>query len=575
MDDSTEDSAPLGTTPPGVVHVYQKYDPRLVPPPSQPPADLVSPAFEHMLRHGTGRKFTEEELANAIRLDPSQIRNLGPSIEHLREILKRKKEKILATHSTAEVVREAEAAVDSQARATHPPGELRKEFNKAVRERQLADLEDLWYRAGDERSPFASQMLNLMERLGEQYQVEELAAKYPFRGNEPMTVPEALEVKQTLEAIDKLLEQLDEAEKTARLAVIDMEELARFTEPEDVADLGRLQKEIQQLLKHLAEQQGLVEGASGGLDLTPRAYRLFQRKLLSKIFDKLRDSRSGRHPVPVEGDGVTETAATRPFEHGDSSAHLDLPGSFVNAMVRQGAPATRGLDRRDLVVHRTRKTPRCATVVLLDMSGSMRYDGLYMNVKRMGLALDGLIRSEFPGDYLQFVEMYSLAKPRHSSEIVSLMPRPVSLFDPVVRLRADLSRKDLDEDTIPAHFTNIQHGLSLARKFLAGQETPNRQVILITDGLPTAHLEKQFLYLLYPPDPRTEEATLREAGYCAREGVTINIFLLQSWNQTSEDVQFAYRLAKSTNGRVFFPSGKDLDRFVVWDYLSHRRSIIH
>jgi uncharacterized protein with von Willebrand factor type A (vWA) domain len=116
--------------------------------------------------------------------------------------------------------------------------------------------------------------------------------------------------------------------------------------------------------------------------------------------------------------------------------------------------------------------------------------------------------------------------------------------------------------------------LNLARKFLAGQDTPNRQVILITDGLPTAHLEKQFLYLLYPPDPRTEEATLREAGLCAREGVTINIFLLQSWNQTSEDVQFAYRLAKSTNGRVFFPSGRDLDRFVVWDYLSHRRTII-
>jgi uncharacterized protein with von Willebrand factor type A (vWA) domain len=208
------------------------------------------------------------------------------------------------------------------------------------------------------------------------------------------------------------------------------------------------------------------------------------------------------------------------------------------------------------------------------MSGSMRYDGLYMNVKRMGLALDGLIRSEFPGDYLQFIEMSSLAKPRRSSEIVALMPKHVTLFDPVVRLRADLSRPDLDESSIPAHFTNIQHGLNLARKFLAGQDTPNRQVILITDGLPTAHLEKQFLYLLYPPDPRTEEATLREAGLCAREGVTINIFLLQSWNQTSEDVQFAYRLAKSTNGRVFFPSGRDLDRFVVWDYLSHRRTII-
>jgi len=575
MEDHVEDEAPRGTTPPGVVHVYQKYDPRLVPPPSRPAPDMVSPAFEQMLKYGSSRKFTEEELANAIRLDPSQIRGLGPSIEHLREILLRRKDKILATHSTDEVRKDSEKAVDAGAKATRPPDNLRKEFNKAVRERQLSELEDLWYRSGDERSPFATQMLKLMEAMANHYLVEELAAKYPFRGLEPLTVPQALEIKEELEAIDKLLEQLAEAEKTARLAVIDMEELARFTEPEDVADLGKLQREIQQWLKQMAEQQGLAEGASGKIELTPRAYRLFQGKLLSRIFDKLRDSRSGRHPVPVEGDGATETAATRPYEHGDSAAHLDLPGSFINAMLRQGGSGSVSLDRRDLIVHRTRKTPRCATVVLLDMSGSMRYDGLYVSVKRMGLALDGLIRSEFPGDYLQFIEMYSLAKPRHASEIVSLMPRPVSLFDPVVRLRADLSRKDLDEDAIPAHFTNIQHGLSLSRKFLAGRDTPNRQVIVITDGLPTAHLEKQFLYLLYPPDPRTEDATLREAGLCAREGITINIFLLQSWNQTSEDVQFAYRLAKSTRGRVFFPSGKDLDRFVVWDYLSHRRSIIN
>lgn len=568
------DIAEERNTPPGVIHVYQKYDPRLVPPPSQPPPDMVSPAFEHMLRHGTNRRFTEEELANAIKLDPSQIRNLGPSIEHLREILTKRKEKILDTYSTDEVLKEADQAVTSQARASKPPGPLTKEFNKAVRERQLGDLESLWYRIGDERSPFATQVLNLMERMGELYQIDELAAKYPFRGITPMTVPQALEIKEILEAIDKLLAQLEEAEKTAQLGIIDLDELARFTEPEDVESLGQLQKDIQNLLKHLAEQQGLVEGEGGALNLSPQAYRLFQRKLLSQIFDKLRDSRTGRHPVHVEGDGVTESAATRSFEHGDSPAHLDLPSSFINAMLRQGTSSPLRLQHRDLMVHRTHKTPRCATVVLLDMSGSMRYDGLYMNVKRMGLALDGLIRSEFPGDYLQFIEMSSLAKPRHSSEIVSLMPKHVTLFDPVVRLRADLSRPDLDESSIPAHFTNIQHGLNLARKFLAGQETPNRQVILITDGLPTAHLEKQFLYLLYPPDPRTEEATLREAGLCAREGVTINIFLLQSWNQTSEDVQFAYRLAKSTNGRVFFPSGRDLDRFVVWDYLSHRRTII-
>lgn len=575
MDDSPEDAPPPGITPPGIVHSYQKYDPRLVPPPTQPPPDLVSPAFEHMLRHGPGRRFTREELANAIRLDPSQIRNLGPSIQFLREILRRKKEKILATHSTARVRRDAEAAVDRQAAAATPPAGLSREFDKAVRERQLADLEDLWYRTGDKAPSFSTRLLKLMERLGDHYLVEELAARYSFTGREPLTVPEALEAKQTLETIDKLLEQLDEAEKTARLAVIDLEELARFTEPEDLADIGRLRDDIRRLLDHLAEQQGLVDGESGGLDLTPQAYRIFQNKLLSRIFDQLRDSRTGRHPVSVEGDGVSETASTRAFEHGDSIAHLDLAGSFINALLRRGSePGTR-LDRRDLVVHRTRKSPRCATAVLLDMSGSMRYDGLYMDVKRMGLALEGLIRTEFPGDFLQFIEISSLARPRHPSEIVGLMPRPVRLFDPVVRLRADLSRPDLDEESIPEHFTNIQHGLSLARRFLAGRDTPNRQVILITDGLPTAYLERQYLYLLYPPDPRTEEATLREGGLCAREGITINIFLLQSWNQTSEDVRFAYRLAKGTRGRVFFPSGRDLDRFVVWDYLSHRRSIIH
>ena len=95
------------------------------------------------------------------------------------------------------------------------------------------------------------------------------------------------------------------------------------------------------------------------------------------------------------------------------------------------------------------------------------------------------------------------------------------------------------------------------------------------DGLPTAHFEQQILYLLYPPDPRTENATLREGQLCRREGITINLFLLPSWSQTEEDVRFAYRLAESTKGRVFFTAGRDLDRYVVWDYLSRRREIVH
>jgi uncharacterized protein with von Willebrand factor type A (vWA) domain len=208
------------------------------------------------------------------------------------------------------------------------------------------------------------------------------------------------------------------------------------------------------------------------------------------------------------------------------------------------------------------------------MSGSMRYDGQYINVKRMGLALDGLIRTEYPGDSLQFIELYTFAKPRHVSDIPSLMPKPVTLFSPVVQLRADMSKPDISELQLPPHFTNIQHGLQLARRFLSVQDSPNRQIVLITDGLPTAHFEGKMLYLLYPPDPRTESATMREAMLCAREGITINIFLLSTWNQSEDDVRFAYRVAESTRGRVFFTAGSELDRYVIWDYIKRRRSIV-
>ena len=159
-------------------------------------------------------------------------------------------------------------------------------------------------------------------------------------------------------------------------------------------------------------------------------------------------------------------------------------------------------------------------------------------------------------------------------EVIDLLPKPVTISDPVVRFRIDMSREDISEHQIPPHFTNIQHALQLSRKFLVNQDTPNRQIILITDGLPTAHFDQQWLYLLYPPDLLTEQATMREGMLCAREGITINMFLVPSWSQSEEDIRFAYRLAESTTGRVFFTAGSDLDRCVVWDYVNRRREML-
>jgi uncharacterized protein with von Willebrand factor type A (vWA) domain len=558
----------------GIIHIYQKYDPVEFPSPTAEPPDLVSPAFEHLLMYGDMRELTEEELANAIHLDPRQIKNLGPSIDALMDMLRERKRRILETYETDTVQNEARVNYETQARDMQPPSKLAKRFSEAVREEQIVDLEGLWYAAGDERSRFAQDLLKLTERLGEKYQVEELAAKYEFTGRTSMTVPEALEIKRELEAIDKLLEQLKEAAKTAQIGIIDMELLSEFAEPGDIEQLSALQQQIQDYLREAAERQGLEQGKRGGFQMTPKAYRLFQSRLLSEIFSQLEASRSGRHQGPILGEGATEMQQTKPYEFGDSVTHMDIPATLVNAMLRNGPGLPVRLKPADIEIHRTRNNPKCATAVLLDMSGSMRYGGQYINVKRMGLALDGLIRSEYPGDFIQFIEMYTFAKPRQVSEIASLMPKPVTVYDPWVRLKADMSNPNVSEHRIPPHFTNIQHGLHLSRRFLGAQDTPNRQVIIITDGLPTAHFEGQILYMLYPPDPLTETATLREAQLCAREGITINIFLLSSWNQSPEDVRFAYDVAESTKGRVFFVAGRELDRYVVWDYITRKKQII-
>lgn len=536
---------------------------------------MASAAMEHMLNYGDMREFTEEELANAIEIDPSQIHGFIFGIDNIMQRLRERKAKILATYETEHVQKLASQQFKDEAKKGKPPAKLSKDYHQAIADEQLAALEELYFPASKQDKDFARHVVKLSDILGQKYLVEDLASRYTFTGEEKLTVPAAIEVRQELLEIDELLKQLEEARKNARLATINMEALERYAEQEDLEQLRNMTRAVNEYLKDLAEQQGLEKDTNtGGFKLTPKAIKLFQSKVLSTIFSQLQEGRSGRHQGPIIGEGAVEMQATKPYEFGDSVAQMDIPQTLINSMLRQGNERPLRLHTDDIVVHKTKNNPKAATCMLLDMSGSMRYGILYVSVKRMALALEGLIRKEFPGDYLQFIEMYTLAKPRHPSEIASLLPKPVTLFQPVVRLKADLSKPNISELDLPPHFTNIQHALQQARMFLSGRDTPNRQVVLITDGLPTAHMEGSQLFLLYPPDRRTEEATLREAKLCEREGITINIFLLSSWNQSEEDVRFAYRLAESTKGRVFFVAGKDLDRYVVWDYLQRRRSIV-
>lgn len=559
----------------GVVHTYQKYDPGKFPSPTQPPPDFVSPAFEHALMHGSYRELTEEELARAIELDPSQIAGLGPSLDHLRAMLEERKRKILEKYETHSVHKKANKAYENSAARAQPPKQLRSLFNKAVAGQQIYLLESLYYEVGNDTDRFAAQLVHVIEHLGNKYQIDELVSKYDFTGSTRMTVPEALEIKEELEEIDELLKQLGEAAKNAKIGLIDMEKLGKFASTEDMGSLEEMRNQIENMVREMAERQGLErDGASGGFRLTPQAHKIFQGKLLERIFSSLQPGRTGRHTGRIEGEGSVELPQTKQYEFGDSLANIDTTQTVINAVLRDPGADPIRLKTADIEVHRTRNSPKCGTVVIMDMSGSMRYDGQYMNVKRMALALQGLITGEYPGDFLRFIEMYTFARMRSASEIVELMPKPVTIHDPWVRLRADMSRDDISEQQIHPHFTNIQHALRLARQNLATVDTPNKQILLITDGLPTAHFEDSMLYMLYPPDTRTEEATMREGNLCQRDGIVINMFLVPSWSQSEEDIRFAYRLAENTRGRVFFTAGKDLDRFVVWDYIDRKREIL-
>ncbi len=560
----------------GIIHTYLGYDPAEFPSPTAPGGaggDAASAFLDHMLMYGGRRKFTERELAEAIRIDPSQIRGLGPSLEAIRAMLEERKRRILSTYEIGSAQQAAQRAYADEASQvagrTDLPPKSADAVTRALSEAQLADLERL-HRRIPGGTGLSRALMRAIARLRDAYTVDGISSRYAFTGREPMDVPKAIAVGEELARIDELLRQIEEALKNAKPAVIDMDMLSEFATPESMDELRDVQRRVNELLRKMADEAGL-ERSPDGYRASPSALRAYQKRLLAVIFSDLADGRRGRHDHVHSPDGAIELPSTRPYSFGDSPAHIDVPQSMLNAVARTGQarPAA-----EDLEVHRTRRSPKCATALILDMSGSMRYGGQYIACKKMALALDALIRSEYPGDILHVIEMYTLARMRRPGEIIELMPKPVSIGDPVVRLRADMSDPNVTEMDLPLHFTNIQRALAMARQSLGASDAGTRQVVLLTDGLPTAHFEGSQLLMLYPPDPRTERETMREAMRCAQQGIVINIVLLPSWSQSEEDVRFAQRLAEATGGRVMFVGGEELDRLVVWDYLSMRRSVI-
>ncbi len=334
----------------------------------------------------------------------------------------------------------------------------------------------------------------------------------------------------------------------------------------EALDRLKLSPEERAALEKLFEE-GLLEKAGVRWRLTPRAINRMQRRALMEVFTQLRKGGRDGHETTHPGAGGERMDGTKPYEFGDSVSELDAGATVRNAVSRNGPGLPIRISERDFEVHRSETQSDCSTVLLLDLSGSMYRYGRYLHAKKCAMAMHALIRQRFPRDTIDIVGFYSAAAAIPEQKLPLVLPKPVSMFDPEIRLRVPLSKAD----SAPQHFTNLHLGLIHARRILRKRGGHNRQIFIVTDGEPTAHVQGDYLYLIYPPDTVTAAATLQEAHAAASDGIRIATFALIDDYFQMDWVGFVDRLTRLTKGVAFYCHGGDLSSCVMESYLSGRK----
>ncbi|HET9347398.1 MAG TPA: hypothetical protein VFO05_17020 [Candidatus Limnocylindrales bacterium] len=370
-----------------------------------------------------------------------------------------------------------------------------------------------------------------------------LGEGYELSGEESLGLEPALEQISQLQAMDAIEDALAGVETPGDLASIDRESLRELVGEDAVKDLDALDD-----LSRRLEQAGYLTRRGERLELTPRGSRRIGQKVLDDLFARLSRDAFGGHRIDRGGRGGEREESTKPYEFGDPF-HLDIRGTIENAIRRpENAPAIRGtagvgLVADDFQVFRTEQLTRSSTVLLVDMSRSMLLRGCFVAAKKVAVALDTLIRTQYPHDDLCVIGFAYYAR-----EL-----RPEAL--------AELTWHGYE------YGTNLQHGLMLARRFLARHHGGARQIVVITDGEPTAHFEGGQVEFSYPPTRRTIQETLREVQRCTREGITINTFMLERSRALAEFVALVTRMNR---GRAFYATPERLGEYVLVDFVSRR-----
>jgi uncharacterized protein with von Willebrand factor type A (vWA) domain len=363
---------------------------------------------------------------------------------------------------------------------------------------------------------------------------------YDFSGFDPLGFADASQMLRELGQLDQLEGFLRQSTSPQALAEVDLEQVRNLLGEESAQSLKRVSE-----LAQMMEKQGLIQTKDGRLELTPRGLRRLGQQALGDLFSKLSPDKLGKHDIERSGTGHERNFETKPYEFGDPF-NLHIERTVRNAIQRTGGGTPVALTPDDFEVERTERQVRSSTVLMLDLSLSMPMRDNFLPAKKVAMALHALISSQFPRDYLGIVSFSEVAKELKASDL------PEVSWDYV-------------------YGTNMQHAFKLSRNLLSRQ-SGTKQIIMITDGEPTAHLLADGTpFFSYPPARETVEQTLAEVMRCTRAGITINTFML---DPDSGLRGFIERLTEMNRGRAFFTTPETLGDYVLVDFIENKRKLL-
>ncbi len=403
----------------------------------------------------------------------------------------------------------------------------------------------------DQRAQLQQLAESLLEDMDLRWQVDRLGGNlrslfpqmgweqsYDFSGDDPLNFAEAAAVMNQLGDLDRLEQMMSSASNPGALAEVDIDRARELLGEDAARSLEQLARMARQL-----QEAGLMDQKEGRLELTPRGLRKIGQNALSDLFSRLIKERMGRHVADRVGIGHERNFETKPYEWGDPF-NLSIERTVRNALGRAGSGTPVRLSPDDFEVERTETLTSTSTVLAVDLSLSMPMRGNFLAAKKVAMALHALITSQFPRDYLGLVGFGELAR--------------------------ELKPEQLPEVSWDYTYgTNMQHALLLARRMLARRQG-TKQIILITDGEPTAHvLASGEPFFSYPPTPETVRVTLDEVVRATKEGITINTFMLDA---TGYLRTFVEKLTKLNRGRAFYTTPETLGDYVLVDFLEQKRA---